>query len=182
MDPDGSRISSRRTFFKISTFSPPSPSASARRKVSLGCSPLTKHFITGSLHSKMRRSTLSLVAAATLVTSASGLALPSHFDSSMVLQRGVPVTLWGFENSGATVSVTYRGVQLPSATATAAGRFSVVLPALPANSTPDSIVLISSLGGAVTLTDVLIGDVVVCSGQSVRGARWTQPNRAQTLT
>ncbi len=160
-------------FLQVATCS--SPSEPVSQCGSAGASSL--HYALGinetfphQAPSKMRRSTISLVAAASLVASAAGLALPSHFDSSMVLQRGVPVTLWGFETEGATVSVTYRGVQLPSATATAAGRFSVVLPALPANSTPDSIVLSSSLGGAVTLTDVLIGDVVVCSGQSVRGA------------
>ncbi len=105
----------------------------------------------------------------TFAASAHALSLPSHFASSMVLQRDKPVVLWGFEAAGAAVSVTYRGVPLPPATASAAGRFSVTLPALPANATPDAISLRSSLGGAVELTDVVIGDVYVCSGQSVRG-------------
>ena len=113
--------------------------------------------------------TLQALSLLALVASASALSMPSHFASSMVLQRGKPIILWGFETAGATVSVTYRGAPLPPATASAAGRFAVTLPALPANATPDAIALRSSLGGAVTLTDVVVGDVYVCSGQSVRG-------------
>ena len=108
---------------------------------------------------------LSLLFAAALLPSvARSLSFPSHFASSMVLQRDKPIAFWGIDSPGADVDVTYRGSHLPRATADATGRFSVTLPALPVNATPDSITVRSSSGAAAVLSDVLLGDVVVCSG------------------
>ena len=110
-----------------------------------------------------------LLLAAMLCASSSALTLPTHFASGMVLQRDVSVALWGRDTPGASVSVSAFGAPLPPATADAAGRFSVQLPALPANATPGVISLSSSSGGAAVLEDVLIGDVHICSGQSNMG-------------
>jgi sialate O-acetylesterase len=96
-----------------------------------------------------------------------GITLPTHFASSMVLQRGASTTLWGLDTPSATISATLFGAALPPATADAAGRFSIPLPALPANATPGALVLRTSSGApALTLADVVVGDVFVCSGQS----------------
>lgn len=84
----------------------------------------------------------------------------------MVLQRDANITFWGLDTPSSSITVTYRGITLPTTTATAAGRFSVVLPALPMNATPDDISVASSTTGTVTLTDVLLGDIFVLSGQS----------------
>jgi sialate O-acetylesterase len=110
------------------------------------------------------RAALLILSAASAVRAA--LTLPTHFASSMVLQRGAPIVFWGRDTPGESVSVTYRGAALPPATADATGRFAVTLPALPANATPDLISITSSSGSAATLSDVVVGDVFVCSGQS----------------
>ena len=113
----------------------------------------------------MSRRLLVLLAAA---VPSYGITLPTHFASSMVLQRGASTTLWGLDAPGAAITATLFGAALPPATADAAGRFTISLPALPANATPGTLVLRTSSGApAVTLADVVVGDVFVCSGQSL---------------
>ena len=109
---------------------------------------------------------LRTAAAAAIIVSVAGLlTLPSHIASGMVIQRGRNLTLWGLDTVGAVVTVEYQSQKLVSAPADAAGRFFVVLPSAPASSVPTTIALTSTTGSAVTLTDVLVGDVYVCSGQ-----------------
>lgn len=104
------------------------------------------------------------VALAAALVSAHALSTPSHFTSSMVLQRGVIVNLWGLDVAGAAINVNYRGLALPPVTVDATGRFSVPLPAMPKNSTPAAII-ITSPTGQLTLDDTVVGDVYFCSGQ-----------------
>lgn len=104
------------------------------------------------------------VALAAALVSAHALSTPSHFTSSMVLQRGVIVNLWGLDVAGAAINVNYRGLALPPVTADSTGRFSVPLPAMPKNSTPAAII-ITSPTGQLTLDDTVVGDVYFCSGQ-----------------
>ena len=110
---------------------------------------------------------LLLLLAAAAAPRAAALSLPTHFASSMVLQRDAPSALWGRDAPGASVTVTLFGAPLPPATCDAAGRFSVALPPMPANGTPGAVRVASSSGAPpVTLTDVVVGDCFVCSGQS----------------
>ena len=101
-----------------------------------------------------------------LAGSAHALTLPTHFASSMVLQRDAPINFWGLDTPGATVTVTYRGSPQLPAVADASGRFSLTLPALPKNATPGILLVRSSQGPELVLVDILLGDVFVCSGQS----------------
>ena len=84
------------------------------------------------------------------------------FDDHMVLQRGVAVPVWGTADPGGTVTVSVAG-KTASAVADAEGRWMVRLPALEAGG-PHEL----SIAGAkrLTLKDVLVGDVWICSGQS----------------
>ena len=85
----------------------------------------------------------------------------------MVLQQGVPFKLWGIDAPGAAVTAVYRGSSLPPATCDAAGRFELALPAAAATAAPTTISLSSSSGSApVVLSDIVVGDVYLCSGQS----------------
>ena len=96
--------------------------------------------------------------------------LPSHIASSMVLQSSVPVPLWGIDVAGASVTVVFGGKALPPVTCDATGRFDVVLPASPVSSAPTTLQFSSSSGSAaVTLSDIVVGSVWVCSGQSNMG-------------
>lgn len=106
-----------------------------------------------------------LLLAAACASAATALTLPTMWASSMVIQRGLPSSLWGMDTPGARVSVAWRGANV-STTADATGRFSVTLAAAPATTTPANLVIASSAGGVLTLADVLVGDVFVCSGQS----------------
>jgi sialate O-acetylesterase len=77
----------------------------------------------------------------------------------MVLQRGLPVHLWGRAEPGERVSVGFRGAER-SASADELGRWSVYLP--PGDAGGPFTLSINT----ITLTDVLVGDVWVASGQS----------------
>ena len=81
--------------------------------------------------------------------------------SNMVLQRGRSNPIWGWESAGATVKVTYDSASY-SATAGADGLWKVVLPAHPASLEPKTIE-ISSGSDHITLSNILIGDVILCS-------------------
>ena len=91
------------------------------------------------------------------------ISLPGVWGSNMVLQRGQPVPLWGFSTGSSSVSVAYRGATHTAPVA--AGVWRVTLPAAPASATPTNI-SISSGNATLTLANVLVGDVFVCSGQS----------------
>jgi sialate O-acetylesterase len=81
----------------------------------------------------------------------------------MVIQRGVAVPILGSAPPGANVVVTIGGTRY-SARADASGRFRVTLAPMEAGG-PHELTLAAG-GERVTVRDVLIGDVWVCSGQS----------------
>jgi sialate O-acetylesterase len=90
---------------------------------------------------------------------------PSHTASSMVVQRGVPYELQGYDSPHAVLNATFLGVSYHG-TADATGRFSVTLPAQKSTLAPTTIEVESSSGAKAQLVDVLFGDVFVSSGQS----------------
>jgi len=91
------------------------------------------------------------------------LQLPALFSDNMVLQQGMPVTIWGWGEDGDKVTVKFRG-QAVSAT-THNSTWSLELRPLKASSAPADLV-ISTPEQTVTLANVLVGEVWVCSGQS----------------
>ncbi len=95
------------------------------------------------------------------------LLLPSVIGDGMVLQRDKPVVIWGWENSGSTVSVAFKD-QTRSAVADAAGNWQVTLDPMAASEEPAEMVVTASRAGAgeLRVTDILIGDLWLCSGQS----------------
>ena len=88
--------------------------------------------------------------------------LPAVIGSHMVLQQGMPVPVWGWADPGEQVTVTL-GDQKQSATADPKGTWRVKLNALTAGGPH---VLTVAGKNTVTLEDVLVGEVWVCSGQS----------------
>ena len=101
-------------------------------------------------------------------SSASALTLSSTFASSMVLQRDQPLTLWGTAPAGAAITVTLgcAGCPAPTATADASGAWRAAVPPLPATRAPFSVTVASPGAPSLVLDDVLVGDVLLCSGQS----------------
>jgi sialate O-acetylesterase len=86
--------------------------------------------------------------------------LPSIFTDHMVLQRDLPVPVWGKAAPGEEVTVEFAG-QKKSAKADANGRWMVKLDPLTANAEPQVL-----KAGNVTIQDVLVGEVWLASGQS----------------
>ena len=104
---------------------------------------------------------------------ANGLSLPNLFQSDMVLQRDKPIRIWGWAAGGETVTVSFAGqtqtakadeVQLGSVKAVMVP-WKVTFPAMPANTTPQEIV-VKGTDRTLTLKNILIGDVWVLGGQS----------------
>jgi sialate O-acetylesterase len=89
----------------------------------------------------------------------SDVKLPSLVSNGMVLQRDVPVKIWGWANPGEKINVTFKGKKIRSA-ADASGNWACTLPGTPAGG-PYEIQV-----NEIRVKDVLFGDVWLCSGQS----------------
>ena len=88
------------------------------------------------------------------------------FADHMVVQRGVPIPVWGWANPHAQVTVSFSG-QTQSATASVDGKWMVTFAPLecqPGN--PGQSISVRSEAEITTLSDILTGDVWICGGQS----------------
>jgi sialate O-acetylesterase len=106
---------------------------------------------------------------------AAELRMPSVFSDHMVLQQGKPVPIWGWTNPGRKVHVElgggagYYGSHFVRADES--GHWICHLPPMEASSRPRSLTIntIETDGSVLeerVFTDVLIGEVWICSGQS----------------
>ena len=84
------------------------------------------------------------------------------FGDHMVVQRDRPIHVWGWAAPGETVSVAFRG-EAAVATASPEGRWSIYLEPAEAGGPYD---LAIDGENSIRLTDILVGDVWVGSGQS----------------
>jgi sialate O-acetylesterase len=100
-------------------------------------------------------------------TQDSGLRLAAPFGDHMVVQAGKPVVLWGWAPAGAQVTARMDG-QEARGQADAGGRWRLELPVPAPTSDPFAAHMIEVRSGAATrtLSDVLVGEVWVASGQS----------------
>ena len=89
--------------------------------------------------------------------------MPPIFGDHMVLQSGVPLTVWGWAEPGEKVNVQIGGATA-SAEADSNRKWRVKLSPLPENSQPTTMTVRGK--NTVVLSDVLVGDVWLCSGQS----------------
>ncbi len=90
--------------------------------------------------------------------------LPSFFGDNMVLQQKTEAAIWGWAKPGSSVQLTSSwNKKKNSASADAAGKWKMKI------NTPDAggpYEITISDGDAITLKNVLIGEVWLCSGQS----------------
>lgn len=98
-----------------------------------------------------------------VATARAELSLGAPFGDHMVLQRDRPIRIWGMANAHASVTIKL-GSNSESVTANGAGRWNATLQALPAGG-PFTLE-VSSDDQRAALSDVLMGDVWLCSGQS----------------
>ena len=85
--------------------------------------------------------------------------LPSVLSDGMVLQRESPIKIWGTAEPGEDVVVTFKKKKY-TAVADENGKWLVTLPAMKAGGPYELTV------NEMTVKDILIGDVWLCSGQS----------------
>lgn len=95
-------------------------------------------------------------------TARSDVTLPSIFGDNMVLQRDREIPVWGKAEPGEKVTVRL-GQRQASGTADDNGKWMVRLPAVAAGGPHE---LTVQAGNTLTLENVLVGEVWVCSGQS----------------
>ncbi len=89
--------------------------------------------------------------------------LPSILSSEMVLQQGMDVPVWGWADAGEKVTVSFAG-QTKSTEAGDDGKWLVKLDKLTANAKGATLTIKGN--NTIKLTDVLVGEVWICSGQS----------------
>ena len=119
------------------------------------------------------RSVVGIVAFAWIVAISAAQAdvtLPAIISDNMVLQVGHELTFWGWADPGEEVSVTItstdppNGVQTNSVATAADGRWQVKFPA---RTKPGHVaVKVNGKKNSLSLANVVVGDVWVCSGQS----------------
>jgi sialate O-acetylesterase len=111
-------------------------------------------------------STRSLLILAALLSS-SAIAAPTldpQFGGHAVIQRDKPIVLSGTAAANEKVSVSFAGTTM-QAKASAAGRWEARFPSRVAGG-PYSIEVSGPTGAGASSTDVMVGDVWLCSGQS----------------
>lgn len=97
---------------------------------------------------------------------AAGLELGTPFRDHMVLQREKPVPVWGWAEAGDEVTVEFAG-QRKSAKAGGDGKWMVRLDPLATNASPATLTVSAGRsGGPLAVSDVLVGEVWLGSGQS----------------
>src|SRR5688500_9936153 len=104
---------------------------------------------------------LTLVLAATPLRA--DVKLSPLFGDHMVLQQGMTVPVWGMAAAGEQVTVSFGG-QSVIATADDSGKWTAKLAALEASAKPAPLTVKGK--NTITVNDVLVGEVWVCSGQS----------------
>jgi len=95
--------------------------------------------------------------------------LATVFGDNMVLQRESPVPIWGWAEPGESVTVAFAG-QIRTARAETNGAWRVTLAPMSASAEPRELVVRSdATNSSVQATNVLVGEVWLCGGQSNMG-------------
>jgi sialate O-acetylesterase len=95
---------------------------------------------------------------------AAALALGRPFTNNAVLQRNMPVPVFGTGTVGTTVSVSFNGQHILTNVGSD-GKWRANLTSMAANTAPGNMVITSG-SESITLTGLQIGEVWLCSGQS----------------
>ncbi|HBV62803.1 MAG TPA: hypothetical protein DEF45_07245 [Rhodopirellula sp.] len=100
------------------------------------------------------------------VTAIADVRLPSLFSNQMVLQQNTNNAVWGFADPGENISITPSWGNPVKTTANTVGQWRVFLKT-PSHGTGHSLVIRGK--NTLSLTDVAIGEVWLCAGQSNMG-------------
>ena len=100
---------------------------------------------------------------ATTMTNAR-IEVPSFFSENMVLQRDVPIPLWGWAEENEPISIIYGDHQLK--TVAEGGRWQVELPAMPAGGPHTLAIQGRNPNHTLLFSQVMVGEVWIVCGQS----------------
>lgn len=106
---------------------------------------------------------LTAVGVASGLVARAEVTLPALFGDSMVLQCEMAVPVWGWADPGEEISVAFAG-QNKQVKADEEGRWQVKLDPIEANREGAALTVMGK--NTLTIDDVLVGEVWVCSGQS----------------
>jgi len=128
---------------------------------------------TAQLRCNLKIRSLLLFALLPSMALSAQITLPRILANHMVIQRDLPVHVWGMASAGEQVSVGFRG-ETGTVTADRLGRWSVFLKPggaggpfeMTVRGTPVAADANSAATQTITLSDVLVGDIWVASGQS----------------
>src|SRR5438876_11047358 len=114
------------------------------------------------------RSNFFLVTALTVLclttTAAHALNLPRIFSDNMVLQGGLPLKIWGWTAPGQSVEVSF-SAQKKITKAAEDGKWAVTLDPFQASADPADLSIVAG-DQRVSIKNILVGEVWLCSGQS----------------
>ncbi len=114
----------------------------------------------------MKRSKIILVILFLLTASTfSQVRLPKLISDGMVLQRNTKVKIWGWASEGEKITVSFID-NTYNTTTNEKGEWEIILPKMEAGG---PYVMKIDAGNSITINDIVVGDVWVCSGQSNMG-------------
>lgn len=109
------------------------------------------------------RNFVTLIVCMSFIKANAEIVLPSLISDGMVLQREQKIKVWGWANPGEEVKVTFNNKNYTTLT-NSDKKWFINLPKTKAGG-PYSMI-ISSKTSSITIKDILVGDVWLCSGQS----------------
>jgi len=112
-----------------------------------------------------------LASLASPFTASAEVKMPPVFSSEMVLQRELPVPVWGSASPGEDISVSFAGQEL-DATADDQGQWMVQLQPLETSNTNRTMIVRGS--NTIIFDRVLVGEVWLCSGQSNMAGKFVE--------
>lgn len=114
---------------------------------------------------------LFLVSCKSIIEPAKDVVVGSIFTDHMVLQRDQPVPVWGTAEAGGVVVVEF-GSQSKKTTVDESGQWMIELDAMQASNKGKDMIINGD--PKIVISDVLVGEVWICSGQS--NMQWTVAN------
>ncbi len=106
------------------------------------------------------------------------LSVPTLFSNHMVMQREMAVPVWGTATPGERVTLNLAGHSV-STVADAEGHWRAELPSMPAGGPHE--LTIEASGKTIVISNILIGDVWLCGGQSNMMFALSRASDAQAL-
>ena len=107
----------------------------------------------------MKRILSSIILILIAIQASGKVRLPSVISDGMILQRNQPIKIWGWADADEKFEINWNS-KTYHITAETDGSWESTLPAMPAGGPYQMII------SDITLDDILIGDVFLCSGQS----------------